>query len=113
MNNIFMYNATGFILFFLGVYFVAFAPLVITRILAINIMGVGIFMFLVSHANSHEGTTDPIPHALILTGIVVAVAGTALALILVKKIQVLSHHEIITTNNPLDNVETIKGKQHD
>ncbi len=102
MNDILMYSATGFVLFFLGLYFVAFAPLVITRILAINIMGVGIFMFLVAHANSHNGVTDPVPHALILTGIVVAVAGTALALVLVKKIQVLSHNQNVTINSSSD-----------
>ena len=49
------------------------------KMLAVNIMGVGVFMLLLSTANRGD-IIDPVPHAMVLTGIVVAVAGTALCL---------------------------------
>lgn len=54
---------------------------IIKKILALNLSGVGIFMLLVSSAKNGP-TFDAVPHAMVLTGIVVAVAGTALALTL-------------------------------
>lgn len=53
------------------------------RILAANILGSGVFLVLVALAGrSPEGPPDPVPHGMILTGIVVAVSGTALLLAL-------------------------------
>jgi multicomponent Na+:H+ antiporter subunit C len=54
------------------------------RVLAFNIRGTGCFLILVGLAQ-HERAPDPIPQALVLTGIVVAVASTALALILFRR----------------------------
>ena len=54
------------------------------RLLAFNIMGTGCFLILVGLAQ-HERAPDPVPQALVLTGIVVAVASTALALILFRR----------------------------
>jgi len=58
---------------------------VLRRILAFNIMGSGAFLVLVGLAQRH-GVVDPVPHAMVLTGIVVAVASTALALALGRRI---------------------------
>ncbi len=54
-----------------------------------NIMSMGVFMLLVASASTVNGTPDPVLHAMVLTGIVVAIAGTALALFLVAKIHTL------------------------
>jgi multicomponent Na+:H+ antiporter subunit C len=62
--------------------FVAHAHLV-RRLLAFNVMGTGSFLVLVGLAQDGRGP-DPVPQALVLTGIVVAVASTALALVLVR-----------------------------
>lgn len=63
----------------------------LARILAINVCGVGVFlMFVVVAGPGAAGTlaeTDPIPHALVLTGIVVAVSATALALALARRLR--------------------------
>ncbi|RUO29963.1 Na+/H+ antiporter subunit C [Aliidiomarina sedimenti] len=59
------------------------------RILAFNIMGSGVFLILVGLAQ-HQRQTDPVPQALVLTGIVVAVAATALALIIFRRFYQLS-----------------------
>jgi multicomponent Na+:H+ antiporter subunit C len=63
--------------------FVAHAHLV-RRLLAFNVMGTGSFLVLVGLAQHGRGP-DPVPQALVLTGIVVAVASTALALVLVRR----------------------------
>ncbi|MGX5913463.1 NADH-quinone oxidoreductase subunit K [Aliidiomarina sp. Khilg15.8] len=54
------------------------------RILAFNMMGSGVFLILVGLAQ-HQRGVDTVPQALVLTGIVVAVAATALALILLRR----------------------------
>lgn len=82
-----MYSASGIALFGIGLLGVIIVPHIFRKILAINVMGVGVFMLLVSSAKRANLDADPVPHAMVLTGIVVAVAGTALALFLVKRIQ--------------------------
>jgi len=50
-------------------------------------MGAGVFMLLIAVAYRGPGLPpDPVPHALVLTGIVVAVSATALALALVRRL---------------------------
>ncbi len=56
------------------------------KLLALNVMGMSIFMIFISVANQDPNNVDPVPHALVLTGIVVAAAGTALGLNLASKI---------------------------
>ena len=53
---------------------------VIRKVLSINIMGIGIFMLLVATSALAPDLIDPIPQAMVLTGIVVAAAGSALML---------------------------------
>ncbi len=48
------------------------------KVLALNVMGVGIFMFLIAFAKQSESLVDPVPHAMVLTGIVIAAAVTLL-----------------------------------
>lgn len=50
------------------------------RIIAVNVMGSGVFLVLVAIAARGDGPPDPVPHAMVLTGIVVAVCATAVAL---------------------------------
>jgi multicomponent Na+:H+ antiporter subunit C len=57
---------------------------VLRKILAFNIMGSGAFLVLVGLAQQ-DGIPDPVPQAMVLTGIVVAVASTALALALARR----------------------------
>ena len=51
------------------------------RILGVNFMGSGIFLILIAGApRLPDHGADPVPQAMVLTGIVVAVSATALAL---------------------------------
>jgi multicomponent Na+:H+ antiporter subunit C len=76
-----IYGGSGILLFLLGLWsFIVHAPL-LRKLIAINVMGAGVFHILVAVAYRGIDTPpDPVPHALVLTGIVVAVSATALAL---------------------------------
>jgi len=54
------------------------------RLLAFNLIGSGTFLVLVG-LGQHSGGPDPVPQALVLTGIVVAIAATALAIVLIRR----------------------------
>lgn len=53
----------------------------IRRLLALNILSSAVFLMIVLAARTTDGI-DPVPHALVLTGIVVAVSTTAVVLAL-------------------------------
>ncbi len=58
------------------------------RLLALNLMGSGVFLMLGAVAYRGPGLSpDPVPQALVLTGIVVAVSATALALALGRRLR--------------------------
>ncbi len=51
-------------------------------------MGSGVFLLLAGLARRvPDGAPDPVPHAMVITGIVVAVAATALALVLLLRLR--------------------------
>jgi len=79
-----LYGLCGAALIGLGLYgFVAHRRL-IRRVLAFNVIGSGIFLlFGASAYRDPAAGADPVPQAMIITGIVVALAATALALALI------------------------------
>jgi len=87
MNNVFLYALVGMALFTLGLYALIVHAHLLRKILAINIMGSGVFLVLVALAARTQGVVpDPVPHAMVITGIVVAVSATALALALMLRV---------------------------
>ncbi|MDJ0880101.1 MAG: NADH-quinone oxidoreductase subunit K [Gammaproteobacteria bacterium] len=63
----------------------------LSRLLALNVCGAGVFLIFIAIA--YRGETqiaDPVPHALVLTGIVVAVSAMAMALALRHKLKDLN-----------------------
>ena len=76
---------TGGALFGLGLYgFFAYRH-VLRKILAINVIGNAVFMLLIALAARNPERIDPVPHAMVLTGIVIAVSSTAFALSLARR----------------------------
>lgn len=57
----------------------------VRRIVGVNLAGSGVFLVLVALARRSD-PPDPIPHALVLTGLVVSVSATALALALAARL---------------------------
>ncbi|TDY02605.1 NADH-quinone oxidoreductase subunit K [Thiohalophilus thiocyanatoxydans] len=82
-----LYAVTGLGLFSLGLYALIVRAHLLRKILALNIMGSGVFLVLTALARrAPDGPPDPVPHAMVITGIVVAVAATALALVLLRRV---------------------------
>jgi multicomponent Na+:H+ antiporter subunit C len=87
-----LYALTGVGLFVLGLRGALLRRSLLGRILAINICGAGVFLSLVAIAyRGPELPPDALPHALVLTGIVVAVSATALALALGRRLRETEH----------------------
>ena len=87
MNIVFFYALTGVGLFMLGLYALIVYTHLLRKILAINVMGSGVFLVLVALAARTQTVPDPVPHAMVITGIVVAVSATALALALMLRLR--------------------------
>lgn len=81
-----LYALAGIVLFGLGLHALLVRPHLVVKVLALNVMGAGVFMVLIAMAARSE-VPDPVPHALVLTGIVVAVSATALALVLALRVR--------------------------
>jgi len=84
-----IFAITGVVLFAMGSAGMLLVAHLLRRILAFNLMGSGAFLILVGLAQ-RGGTPDPVPQAMVLTGIVVAVAATAVALALLRKLHALN-----------------------
>ena len=85
-HSLVLFALTGVALFAIGVRGVLLGRVILARILAINVCSGGVFLILVAAGYRGPGiAADPVPHALVLTGIVVAISATALALALVRR----------------------------
>ncbi len=87
MSSGLFFAVIGVVLFIFGLGGTLLAAHVVRRILALNLAGSGVFLLLVAWGyRGLDSAPDPIPHALVLTGIVVAVSTTALALVLAVRL---------------------------
>ena len=85
-----VYAATGIVLVSFGLYALIVRRHMIRRLMAVNIMGSGVFSFFIAMAARGPGEADPVPQAMVLTGIVVAVSATALGLVLIRRIHAVT-----------------------
>jgi multicomponent Na+:H+ antiporter subunit C len=76
--------------FGIGLHGLLTAAHILRKLLALNVMGGAIFLLLVALAATDGGTPDPVAQALVLTGIVVAVAATAFALALLVRLHAVA-----------------------
>ena len=85
------YSMTGMLLFSIGLFGVFFVPHILRRLMAMNVMAVGVFLLLIAVAKRNaDPNPDPVPHAMSLTGIVVAISATAFAVGLARKFHEVS-----------------------
>jgi len=83
-----LYALAGAGLFAIGLHALIAYTHLLRKILALNVMGSGVFLFLIAMACRAPGPVpDPVPHAMVLTGIVVSVCATGLALALAHRVQ--------------------------
>jgi multicomponent Na+:H+ antiporter subunit C len=87
MNDFLLYSIVSALLIAIGFHALIVQEHLLRKLLALNVASSGIFLFIVAIAdrNSPEAP-DPVPHAMVLTGIVVAVSVTAFALALVRRL---------------------------
>jgi multicomponent Na+:H+ antiporter subunit C len=86
MSPALFFALLGAALFGIGLYgFLAHSHL-LRKVLASNVMVNGIFLILIALARRDPAAVDPVPHAMVLTGIVISVSTTAFALALIKKL---------------------------
>lgn len=90
MSSANLYVISAAILFGLGVYGLLIAGHLLRKLLAINIMGNAIFILMVAVAAPIDQAPDPVPQALVLTGIVIAVSASAFALALMVRLYQLT-----------------------
>lgn len=72
----------------LGLYGLIVQSHPLRKILSFNVLGSGIFV--IFGVIARRGDSDPVPQALVITGIVVAFSATALAVALVQRLMELS-----------------------
>lgn len=77
-----VYLFTASALFGLGAHGVLVAAHLLRKLLALHLLGMAVFLLLVTLGGRGAAALDPVPQALVLTGIVVAVSATAFALAL-------------------------------
>lgn len=102
MSAALLYALTGAALFAIGLAGLLLQPHLLRKILAFNILGSGAFLVLVG-LGQRDGVADPVPQAMVLTGIVVAIAATALALALARQLLDLSGQMTLPEDRPDSN----------
>ncbi|HMP89018.1 MAG TPA: NADH-quinone oxidoreductase subunit K [Kiritimatiellia bacterium] len=85
MNITHLYGLAGVLLLAIGMYGVLIQPHLLKKLLSLNIASGGVFLLMVALAFRGE-SPDPVPHALVLTGIVISVSATAYAVALAARI---------------------------
>ncbi len=85
MSVTLFYECLGAALLAIGLAGFATRSAALQRLLAVNVVGIGVFMWLVATAYDPVAP-DAVPHALVLTGIVVAVSANGFALALLVRL---------------------------
>jgi multicomponent Na+:H+ antiporter subunit C len=84
-----LFGLCGAALVGLGLYGVVVQPQPLRRIVAFNLLGSGVFLLfgVIARRGAAAGlASDPVPQALVITGIVVAFSATAMAVVLLLRL---------------------------
>ncbi len=103
MDSATLFGLGGAALVGAGLYGVIIHADPLRRILAFNILGGGVFLLFGVAARRGAGAGflgDPVPQAMVITGIVVAFAATALAVALTLRLQEAADHIETPTSSP-------------
>lgn len=90
MTTATIFGAAGILVFGIGLFGALVARDALRRVLALKLCGVGAsFVLIVAAWRQYPMPVDPVPHALVITGIVVMVSAAAVALTLIRRIHSL------------------------
>ncbi|MDH5300879.1 MAG: NADH-quinone oxidoreductase subunit K [Gammaproteobacteria bacterium] len=98
MSQEILYALAGVGLFVLGLHGLIVYAHLLRKILALNIMGSGVFLVLIA-LGRRSAVADPVPDAMVITGIVVTVSATALALVLLLRLKEMTGHTDLEQND--------------
>jgi multicomponent Na+:H+ antiporter subunit C len=93
-----LFGLCGATLVGIGLFVVITHADLLRRVVSFNILGAGIFLVFGAVARRGAGAgfeTDPVPQALVITGIVVAFSATALAIALLERLFDLTRCETL------------------
>lgn len=99
MNAATLFGLCGAALVGMGLYGLIVQPQLLRKILAFNLLGGGVFLLfgVVARRGAAAGFDgDPVPQAMVITGIVVAFSATALAVALVLRLFQVSAQTTLT-----------------
>ena len=105
MTGVTLFGLMGTALVGTGLYGAVVQPEPLRKVLALNLLGGGLFMILgvIARRGASAGLpADPVPQALVITGIVVAFAATALAVALLLRLSELSASGTPDARKPSD-----------
>jgi multicomponent Na+:H+ antiporter subunit C len=103
MNTATLYGLSAAVLVGLGLYGAIVHPQPLRKILAFNLLGGGVFVLfgVVARRGASAGMGgDPVPQAMVITGIVVAFSATALAVALLLRLYQASGAATLRTDAP-------------
>jgi len=109
MNAITLFGLCGPALVGLGLFGLITNPQPVRKILAFNILGSGTFLLfgVIARRGAAAGLDgDPVPQALVITGIVVAFAATAMAIALLLRLFEETGRASLNSSNPNNASET-------
>lgn len=87
MTTFAIYSVGAALLVGIGIHGVLTQEHLIRKILALNVLSGGVFLFLIAVAfRPGPGAADPVPQALVLTGIVVAVSVTGFGVSVARRV---------------------------
>jgi multicomponent Na+:H+ antiporter subunit C len=84
-----LFGLCGAVMIGIGLYAIALHPALLRKALGFNLVGAGIFLLFGSAARRGAAAGvagDPVPQAMVITGVVVAFAATALAIALIRRV---------------------------
>ncbi len=85
-----IFGVTGLAVFAIGLFGALVVVEPLRRVLALMLCSVGAgFLLVVAAWRSPPAMADPVPHALVITGIVVMISATAVALALIRRLHTL------------------------
>lgn len=95
-----IFGTTAILLFCLGLHSLFTRRHLLRKIMGMNIMAGGVFLMLISVAQrSSTQLADPVPQAMVLTGIVISISATGFALALARRIHDRTGQTSLTGND--------------
>src|SRR6476620_11053876 len=103
MTSATLFGYCGAVLVGLGLFGLITNPEILRKIVAFNVLGSGVFLLfgVIARRGAAAGLgADPVPQALVITGIVVAFSATAMAVALLVRLNKETGQVIITSDDP-------------